>query len=160
MGARRPRICVVVVALFAGAMFHAVSVAEELDFGLSHGQAVVGATSSERVSHTAREPTIPPLELSYARLVADAEEVSSRPASNDTESSEEEEVDELAELSRKLENPLSDVWAIVLQNNTSLVNGDAISGTEVQYSVIQPDDYGTEWNFRLQIVPVLPNPFK
>jgi hypothetical protein len=31
---------------------------------------------------------------------------------------------------------------------------------EVQYSIIKPDDYGEEWNFRVQIVPVIPNPFK
>ncbi len=31
---------------------------------------------------------------------------------------------------------------------------------EVQYSLIQPDDLGTEWNFRLQITPVVPNPFR
>ena len=31
---------------------------------------------------------------------------------------------------------------------------------EAQYSVVRPDDYGTEWNIRLQIVPVIPNPFK
>ena len=27
---------------------------------------------------------------------------------------------------------------------------------EPQYSIIRPDDYGTEWNIRLQITPVLP----
>ncbi len=31
---------------------------------------------------------------------------------------------------------------------------------EVHYSVIQPDDYGTEWNFRLQVTPVIKHPFK
>jgi hypothetical protein len=31
---------------------------------------------------------------------------------------------------------------------------------EPQYSIIRPDDYGTEWNIRLQITPVIPNPFK
>jgi hypothetical protein len=30
---------------------------------------------------------------------------------------------------------------------------------EPQYSIIRPDDYGTEWNIRLQITPVIPNPF-
>jgi hypothetical protein len=25
---------------------------------------------------------------------------------------------------------------------------------------IRPDDYGTEWTFRFQITPVIPNPFK
>ena len=31
---------------------------------------------------------------------------------------------------------------------------------EVHYSVIKPDDYGTEWNFRFQITPVINNPFR
>ncbi|MEH6588956.1 MAG: hypothetical protein V7746_01800 [Halioglobus sp.] len=30
---------------------------------------------------------------------------------------------------------------------------------ELHYSVIKPDDYGTEWNLRLQISPVINNPF-
>ena len=31
---------------------------------------------------------------------------------------------------------------------------------ELQYSIIKPEDYGTEWNLRLQITPVVNNPFK
>ena len=31
---------------------------------------------------------------------------------------------------------------------------------ELHYSVVKPDDYGTEWNFRIQITPVINNPFK
>ena len=31
---------------------------------------------------------------------------------------------------------------------------------ELHYSVIKPEDYGTEWNLRLQITPVIQNPFK
>jgi hypothetical protein len=31
---------------------------------------------------------------------------------------------------------------------------------ELHYSVIKPDDYGTEWNFRIQITPVINSPFK
>jgi hypothetical protein len=31
---------------------------------------------------------------------------------------------------------------------------------ESQYSVIRPDNFGTAWNFRLQISPVIPSPFK
>jgi hypothetical protein len=30
---------------------------------------------------------------------------------------------------------------------------------EPQYSIIKPDDYGTEWNIRLQIAPVIKSPF-
>jgi hypothetical protein len=29
---------------------------------------------------------------------------------------------------------------------------------EAHYSLIQPEDYGTAWNFRLQVTPVIPNP--
>lgn len=31
---------------------------------------------------------------------------------------------------------------------------------EVHYSVIKPDDYGSEWNFRIQVTPVINSPFK
>jgi hypothetical protein len=31
---------------------------------------------------------------------------------------------------------------------------------ELHYSVIKPEDYGTEWNLRLQITPVISSPFK
>jgi len=31
---------------------------------------------------------------------------------------------------------------------------------EPQYSLIKPDDIGSRWNFRLQITPVIPSPFK
>ena len=31
---------------------------------------------------------------------------------------------------------------------------------ELHYSVIKPDDYGAEWNFRIQITPVIKSPFK
>jgi hypothetical protein len=31
---------------------------------------------------------------------------------------------------------------------------------EPQYSIVHPDDYGTVWNFRLQITPVIQNPFR
>ena len=30
---------------------------------------------------------------------------------------------------------------------------------EPQYSLIKPDDFGTTWNFRFQITPVIPSPF-
>ena len=30
---------------------------------------------------------------------------------------------------------------------------------EVQYSVVSPDNVGSEWNFRLMFIPVVPNPF-
>lgn len=31
---------------------------------------------------------------------------------------------------------------------------------EPQYSVVRPDDLGAEWNFRIQISPVIQSPFK
>ena len=30
---------------------------------------------------------------------------------------------------------------------------------EPQYSIIKPDSAGTEWNFRIQIAPVIQSPF-
>lgn len=31
---------------------------------------------------------------------------------------------------------------------------------EIQYSVIKPDDVGSDWNFRFLFIPVIPNPFR
>lgn len=31
---------------------------------------------------------------------------------------------------------------------------------EVQYSLVRPDNIGTDWNFRLLFIPVIPNPFR
>jgi hypothetical protein len=31
---------------------------------------------------------------------------------------------------------------------------------EPQYSLIKPDDFGTTWNFRVQITPVIPSPYQ
>ena len=31
---------------------------------------------------------------------------------------------------------------------------------EVQYSLVKPDDIGTDWNFRILVIPVIPNPFR
>ena len=31
---------------------------------------------------------------------------------------------------------------------------------EIQYSIVKPEDYGTEWNLRLQITPVINSPMK
>ena len=31
---------------------------------------------------------------------------------------------------------------------------------EVHYSVVKPEDYGSTWNYRLQITPVIANPFR
>lgn len=31
---------------------------------------------------------------------------------------------------------------------------------ELHYSVIKPEDYGTEWNFRIQVTPVINSPFR
>ncbi len=33
-------------------------------------------------------------------------------------------------------------------------------GAEIQYYVMQPDDFGPEWNFKLFLAPIAPNPFK
>jgi hypothetical protein len=31
---------------------------------------------------------------------------------------------------------------------------------EVHYSIISPDDFGSTWNLRLQVTPVIPSPFR
>ena len=34
------------------------------------------------------------------------------------------------------------------------------SRIEPQYSIISPDDYGSVWNMRIQIAPVIKSPFQ
>ena len=44
---------------------------------------------------------------------------------------------------------------------TTRWNGTPIKlRAELHYSLIKPDDFGTEWNFRIQVTPVINNPFK
>ena len=83
---------------------------------------------------------------------------------------------DLAEINRKLENPMTSLWSLVFQENFSLNNGESVDGTiksktirigktpvkmriEPQYSIIRPKDYGTAWNIRIQIAPVIRSPF-
>jgi hypothetical protein len=37
---------------------------------------------------------------------------------------------DLAEIDRKLNNPLTSLWSLTFQNNTSTKEGDAVDGTE------------------------------
>ena len=110
---------------------------------------------------------------------------------------------DLAEIDRKLNNPLTSLWSLTFQNNASAKEGDRIDGTEysntlffqpflpfevgdrltlpiglgitkttrwgktpvklraeIHYSIVRPEDYGTTWNFRLQVTPVIKNPLR
>jgi hypothetical protein len=58
----------------------------------------------------------------------------------------------LDEISRKLENPLT--------KTVRIGKMPLKLRFEPQYSIVHPDDFGTVWNFRVQITPVIPNPFR
>ena len=63
-------------------------------------------------------------------------------------------------------------WEAESQNRLTLPVGLGITKTirwnktpiklrfETHYSLVKPEDYGTQWNFRFQITPVIANPFK
>ena len=113
----------------------------------------------------------------------------------------------LDEISRKLENPLTKLWSLTVQENFSVDQGDQVDGTDVSNtlffqpflpiplgekwmftarpvfplvtnSTMSPGEdqrsahktgfgdiqmlslIGPVWNFRFQITPVIPNPFR
>jgi hypothetical protein len=147
------------------AVIHAPADADQLSFALSSRDVDASAMGSGR--RDLAEEQVPPqcLELSYARLVADIEDEEQKQDDptifeEDEPYTEADSVDELAELNRKLENPLSDVWAIVFQNNTSLVNGDAVSGTKTQnlffFQPFLPFPVGANQEYMLALRPVFP----
>ena len=55
------------------------------------------------------------------------------------------ELPSLEEIDRQLNNPLSKTWALVLQDNIGIQEGDLVDGST--------------WNIRLQITPVIKSPF-
>ena len=71
--------------------------------------------------------------------VSAQQEVEQTPADKDPFA--EESVDEI---SRKLENPLTTLWSLTLQENYSIIKGDAIDGSE--------------WGNNLFFQPALPVP--
>jgi hypothetical protein len=55
------------------------------------------------------------------------------------------ELPSLEEIDRQLNNPLSKTWALVLQDNIGIQEGDLVDGST--------------WNNLLQITPVIKSPF-
>jgi hypothetical protein len=64
----------------------------------------------------------------------------------------------LAELNRELENPLSKYWSLIMQENLSLNNGDAIAGTQItNVFYVQPSLPVTVFKSRVLLIrPVFP----
>ncbi len=65
---------------------------------------------------------------------------------------------DLAKLAQKTNNPISDAWLLITQNDTTLIGGDAIDGVEVLnvtkfQPVLSAPMLGGDWNFVLR--PVL-----
>ncbi len=67
---------------------------------------------------------------------------------------------DLAEIDRKLNNPLTDLWSLTLQNNTSIKNGDAVQGSETTnnlfFQPFMPFEVGAEDQTMLTLRPVFP----
>jgi len=77
----------------------------------------------------------------------------------------EERVDSLAtadlgEIDRKMNNPLTDIWSLTLQNNTSINQGEAVDGSETSNSLLfqpfLPFEIGAEDQVMLTLRPVFP----
>ena len=67
---------------------------------------------------------------------------------------------DLAELDRKLNNPLTSIWSLTFQNNTSINSGDAIDGDEYSntlfFQPFMPFEVGTEKETMFTLRPVFP----
>ena len=67
---------------------------------------------------------------------------------------------DLAEIDRKLNNPLTDLWSLTFQNNTSFFEGDAIDGTEYSNSFLfqpfMPFEVGAKKQTMFTVRPVFP----
>ncbi len=77
--------------------------------------------------------------------------VQASPGAGNQETSSAPAEPSMAELAQKANNPLSDVWLLIGQNDTTLFGGDL---------VVQPDDVAPEWNFKVFFSPIILNPFK
>jgi hypothetical protein len=67
---------------------------------------------------------------------------------------------DLGEIDRKLNNPLTDLWSLTLQNNTSVKTGDAVDGSEVSnnffFQPFMPFEMGDDGKVMLTLRPVFP----
>jgi hypothetical protein len=67
---------------------------------------------------------------------------------------------DLAEIDRRLNNPLTDLWSLTFQNNTSVKEGDAIDGTEYSsnlfFQPFLPFEVGSRKQAMLTLRPVFP----
>ena len=67
---------------------------------------------------------------------------------------------DLAEIDRKLNNPLTSLWSLTFQNNTSVKRGDAIDGSEYTnnlfFQPFLPFPLGEEEHVMLTLRPVFP----
>ena len=77
-----------------------------------------------------------------------------------TESGEGLATADLAEIDRRLNNPLTSLWSLTLQNNTSAFQGDAIDGTEYSnnffFQPFMPFEVGTRKQAMVTLRPVFP----
>jgi len=67
---------------------------------------------------------------------------------------------DLAEIDRKLNNPLTDLWSLTLQNNTFVKTGDAVDGKEYSnnlfFQPFMPFEVGSDDQIMLTFRPVFP----
>ena len=67
---------------------------------------------------------------------------------------------DLAEIDRRLNNPLTSLWSLTFQNNTSIFEGDSLDGTEYTnnffFQPFMPFEVGAEKQAMLTLRPVFP----
>ncbi|NCF20882.1 MAG: hypothetical protein GWP63_21850 [Haliea sp.] len=77
----------------------------------------------------------------------------------DTDEHGETDISKLSneEIGKRLENSLTSLWSITFQENYANYKKARI---EPQYSIERLDDFGQQWNIRIQVAPVLRSPFR
>jgi hypothetical protein len=67
---------------------------------------------------------------------------------------------DLAEIDRKLNNPLTDLWSLTFQNNTGLQRGDVVDGSEYSnnlfFQPFLPFEVGSDGQVMVTLRPVFP----
>lgn len=82
-------------------------------------------------------------------------------------------IETLGKIAQQQSIPASRLWGLKIENEFRLMKGDAspshrgsnilkfpvVLGFEVQYYLRRPDNFGSEWNFRVFMFPVFRRPF-
>jgi len=111
-----------------------------------------GGPFFHRAAETRPDPVPPTLARSAQRPdSAEARSAVAQTGASTKEAANPSEPD-LAKLAQKANNPISDAWLLITQNDTTLIEGDSVDGTKVAnvtkfQPVLSAPIFGGDWNF-------------